>query len=69
MVMARACITATFKGSLLLIDDVTHNGRSIIHSQVYRNIQAVDLQRNASNLLKGTLLCSRTMTENNGNES
>uniref|UniRef100_A0A0E9V1T6 Uncharacterized protein n=1 Tax=Anguilla anguilla TaxID=7936 RepID=A0A0E9V1T6_ANGAN len=41
-VMARICMAASGTGSLVIIDDVTENGSSMINSEVYREIQIIE---------------------------
>ena len=49
--MAWACMAASGVGSLIFIDDVTHDGSSRINSEVYKNILSANLRRNASKLI------------------
>ena len=46
-VMAWACIAATGVGSLIFIDDVTHDGSSRMNLEIYKNILSANLQRNS----------------------
>ena len=50
-VVAWACMAASGVGSLIFIDDVTHDGSSRMNSEVYKNILSANLQRNASKLI------------------
>ncbi len=49
--MAWAFIASSGTGSLIFIDDVTHDGSSKINSEVYRNILSDNLQKDATNLI------------------
>ena len=44
-VMASACMASSGTGSLIFIDDVTHDGSSKMNSEVYRNILSAILKR------------------------
>ncbi len=48
--MAWAFITSSGTGSLIFINDVTHDGSSTINSEVYRNILSDNLQKDATKL-------------------
>ena len=50
-VMFWACMAASGTGSLICIDDVTHDGSSKMNSEVYRNILSANLKKNASKLI------------------
>lgn len=50
-VMAWACMAASGTGSLVFIDDVTHDGSSRMNSDVYKTILSGNLQKNASKLI------------------
>ncbi len=50
-VMAWAFIASSGTGSLIFINDVTHDGSSKINSEVYRNILSDNLQKNATKLI------------------
>ncbi len=50
-VMAWACISSSGTGSLIFINDVTHDGSSKINSEVYRNILSDNLQKDATKLI------------------
>ena len=50
-VMTWACMAASGVGSLIFIDDVTHDGSSRMNSEVYKNILSANLRRNASKLI------------------
>ncbi len=50
-VMAWAFIASSGTGSLIFINDVTHDGSSKINSEVYRNILSDNLQKDATKLL------------------
>ncbi len=50
-VMAWACIASSGTGSLIFINDVTHDGSSKINSEVYRNILSDNLQKDATKLI------------------
>ena len=50
-VMAWACMAASGVGSLIFIDDVTHDGSSRMNSEVYKNIMSANLGRNVSKLI------------------
>lgn len=43
--MASDCMTASGTGSLIFIDDVTHDFGSRMYSEAYRNCLSVNLQR------------------------
>ncbi len=47
-VMAWAFIASSGTGSLIFINDVTHDGSSKINSEVYRNILSYNLQKDAT---------------------
>ena len=47
-VIAWACMAAEDTGSLIFIDDITADGSSKIHSEVYRHIISAQGQANAS---------------------
>lgn len=49
--MAWACKAASGKDSLIFIDDVIHDGRSRINSEVYKNIVSANLHGNTSCLI------------------
>lgn len=49
--MAWACMATSGKDSLILINDVTHDGGSKMN-QVYKNILSANLQRNTSRLIR-----------------
>ena len=49
--MAWACMAASGVGSLIFIDDVTHDGSSRMNSEFYKNILPANLRRNASTLI------------------
>ncbi len=49
--MAWAFIASSGTGSLIFIDDVTHDGSSKINSEVYRNILSDNLQKDATKLI------------------
>ncbi len=49
--MAWAFIASSGTGSLILINDVTHDGSSKINSAVYRNILSDNLQKDATKLI------------------
>ncbi len=50
-VMAWAFIASSGTGSLIFINDVTHDGSSKINSEVYRNILSDNLQKDATKLI------------------
>ena len=50
-VMAWPCMASSGVGLLIFIDDVTHDGRSRMNSEVYKNILSANLWRNASKLI------------------
>ncbi len=50
-VMAWAFIASSGTGSLIFINDVTHDGSSKINSEVYRNILSDNLQNDATKLI------------------
>ncbi len=50
-VMAWACIASSGTGSLIFIDDVTHDGSSKMNSEVYRNILSDNLQKDTTKLI------------------
>ncbi len=50
-VMAWACIASSGTGSLIFINDVTHDGSSKMNSEVYRNILSDNLQKDATKLI------------------
>ncbi len=50
-VMAWAFIASSGTGSLIFINDVTHDGSSKINSEVYRNILSDNLQKDAIKLI------------------
>ncbi len=50
-IMAWACIASSGTGSLIFIDDVTHDGSSKMNSEVYRNILSANLQKDATKLI------------------
>ncbi len=50
-VMAWAFIASSGTGSLIFINDVTHDGSSKIKSEVYRNIFSDNLQKDATKLI------------------
>ncbi len=49
--MAWAFIASSGTGSLIFINDVTHDGSSKIKSEVYRNILSDYLQKDATKLI------------------
>ncbi|KAI3371326.1 hypothetical protein L3Q82_023946 [Scortum barcoo] len=49
-VMARACVASSGKGSLIFIDDVTHDSSSKMNSEFYRNILSANLKKDATKL-------------------
>ena len=49
--MSWACMAASGVGSLICIDDVTHDGRSRMNSEVYKNILSANLRRIAFKLI------------------
>ena len=49
-VMAWTCMADSGVGSLIVIDDVTHDGSSRINSEVDKNILSANLQRHPSKL-------------------
>ncbi len=50
-VMAWAFIAFSGTGSLIFINDVTHDGSSKINSEVYRNILSDNLQKDTTKLI------------------
>ena len=50
-VMAWACMASSGTGSLIFIDDVTHDGSSKMNSEVYRNILSANLKKDATKLI------------------
>ncbi len=50
-VMAWAFIASSGTGSLIFINDVTHDGSSKINSEVYRNILSDNLKKDATKLI------------------
>ena len=50
-VMAWACMAASGVGSLIFIDDVTHDSSSRMNSEVNKNILSANIWRNASKLI------------------
>ena len=50
-VVACFCMTSSGTGSLIFIDDVTHDGSSKMNSEVYRNILSANLKRDAIKLI------------------
>ncbi len=50
-VMAWACMASSGTGSLIFIDDVTHDGSSKMNSEVYRNILSDNLKKDATKLI------------------
>ena len=48
--IAWAFMAASGVGSLIFIDDVTHDGSSRMNSEVYKNILSANLGRNASKI-------------------
>ncbi len=46
--MAWAFVASSRTGSLIFINDVTHDGSSKINSEVYRNILSDNLQKDAT---------------------
>ena len=60
--LAWACIAASWVGSLIFIDDVTHDDSNRMNSEVYKNILPANFGEMRPNWLGGT--CSRTMTQN-----
>ena len=54
--MAWACMAASGTGSLVFIDDVTHDGSSRMNSDVYKTILSGNLQRNASKLISRSFI-------------
>lgn len=44
--MAQVCMAASVKGSLIIIDDVTHDGSSGVNTEVYRNILSAQFTEN-----------------------
>ena len=51
--MVWACMFLSGVGSLIFIDDITHDGSSLMNSEVYKNILSANLEtrRNASKLI------------------
>jgi len=49
-VMAWACMASSGTGSLIFIEDVTHNGSRKMNSEVYRNILSGNLRKDANKL-------------------
>ncbi len=49
--MTWAFIASSGIGSLIFINDVTHDGSSKINSEVYRNILSGNLQKDATKLI------------------
>ncbi len=49
--MAWASMASSETGSLILTDDVTHDGSSKMTSQAYRNILSAGLKRDATKLI------------------
>ncbi len=49
--MVWACIASSGTGSLIFIDDVTHDGSSKMNSKVYRNILSANLEKDATKLI------------------
>ncbi len=62
-VMAWAFIASSGTGSLIFINDVTHDGSSKINSEVYRNILSDNLQKDATKLI-GRSFIMQQMTQN-----
>ena len=50
-VMAWACMASSGTGSLIFIEDVTHDGSSKMNSEVYRNILSANLRKDATKLI------------------
>ncbi len=50
-VIAWACIASSGRGSLIFINDVTHDGSSKMNSEVNRNILSANLQKDATKLI------------------
>ena len=60
-VMAWSCIAAPGVGSIIVIDDVTHDGSNRMNSEVYKN--TLDCQRTEKCGIRN-LSCSKTMNQN-----
>ena len=46
-----ACVAASIVGSLIFIDNLTHDGSSWMDSEVYKNFRPANLRRNVSKLI------------------
>lgn len=55
-VMVWACMASSAKGSLIFIDDVTHDGSSKMNSEVYRSVLSANLKKDAAKLIRRSFI-------------